>query len=540
MHIKFPLQKSIVTIVTLFLALSPIFIAGVQSIQITASSEYNQFVHTTINSEEGNITAIDKPIFPVMINNSQLQVGQNWIITCPLEANHKYHIYCYGTWTTSQIKTTDYDVYVYNPSGSIVSSHTEAAGVIEQVYSEGSNLFTPEQTGTYTFTIKNDARESQDAQQATFMIIENIECNQWYSIPIQGKTSDSFSTIETSRAYEFVTNASNMEIYITVPNTLDTYESRLFLMNDGSGPIINGYPLAVESWLYGNFSGVIGGYNFDTNGSRGVNYASCEHMGDDMFLTYSPTTTGPKLYHLALIGEEGQGEVEFMIKTDFTNITLSPSLQIGKVHPSAATEISYKTNSYTIEKANLTYSIDNWATSELIPMVISNQTCNATVPGQTAGTTVEYRVDAEDVLKNSLSTTGNYSVKVQPTLTIALAKETVTVGQNITVTGALNPSDENSIVNIQFFSANDTQIISCKVLSDGSFTGTFSPQTPGNWGVLANALETKTSWTCNSSQYMVTVKEPPFYVTYALYILIGLVVASAVGGVVYFLKFRRS
>ena len=38
---------------------------------------------------------------------------------------------------------------------------------------------------------------------------------------------------------------------------------------------------------------------------------------------------------------------------------------------------------------------------------------------------------------------------------------------------------------------------------------------------------------------MVTVAPPPLYVKYSLFIIAGLVAALAIGGVVYFLKFRE-
>lgn len=529
-----------VTIIAILLALSPIFIAEAQAVQLTASQEYRQFVHTTINSGKGNITALDKPIFPVMINSTQIQIGQNWTITCPLQAGRKYQIYCYGAWTNTQTDTkTDYDSYVYDPSGQLVSTHTQAAGIIENINSQQDpNLFIPAQSGNYSFVVKNDARESQGAQQATFMIMEKIECNQWYSVPIQGKNSDGTSNPKTTWTYEFTTNASQVDVHLTIPSTLDMYEARLFLMNDGSGPTENGYPLAVESGLYGNVTGKVGGYNFDTNGSRGVAYDSCEHMGDDMFLNYTATSAGTKLYYLSLIGEEGQGNVQFMIKTNFDNITLAPAKAIGKAYTGQTTDISYKTSGYSLEEANLSYTVDNWATTEFIPMTVNNQTCTATVPGQNAGTTVKYQIDATDALKNSLSATGNYTVKTQPKLNITIAKGTVLTGQNITVSGRLTPSDGDSVVDISFMSANDAETVSCNVTASGNFTGSFGPQTAGDWSVLANSRETDTAWSCSSSQYLVTVNEAPLYVKYSLYIVIGLVAALAAGVAVYYLKFR--
>jgi hypothetical protein len=86
---------------------------------------------------------------------------------------------CYGTYINpGAVAKTDYDIYVYNPSGELESIHTEAAGLPEHL---GTTVdkpnFTPICTGNYMFVINNDARESKASEQATFMIIEYIECN---------------------------------------------------------------------------------------------------------------------------------------------------------------------------------------------------------------------------------------------------------------------------------------------------------------------------------------------------------------------------
>jgi hypothetical protein len=530
-------HKTAITIIAIIIALTPLIVAQTQAIQITNSQEYLQFVHTAINSSKGNITALDKPIFPIMINSGQIQIGQNWTITCPLQADHNYHIYCYGTWTNTQTEAkTDYDIYVYDPSSQLVSTHTQAAGIIENINSQNDpNFFIPAQTGNYTFIIINDPRESLGAQQATFTIVENIDCNKWYSVPIQGKNNDGTSNPQTTWTYEFVTDAPLINVYLTVPSVLDMYEARLFLMNDGSGPTENNYPLAVELNLYGNTTG---GYNFETNGSRGVVYASCPHLGDDMLLSYTATSDGTKLYYLTLIGEVGQGDVECMVKTNFDQIALEAAQPVSRVYPGRATNISYKTSGFSLQQANLSYSIDDWTTTEWIPMDISNQTCTATVPGQSAGLTVQYKIDATDILKNSLFANGSYTVKTQPKLNITIAKDTLHVGQNITITGTLTPSDADSAVDLQFMSSTETQTLTCEVSANGTFTCSFGPQTAGDWSVLAKSHETDSAWSANSSQYIVTVTEPPIYVKYSLYIVIGLVAACAAGGAVYYLKFR--
>ena len=151
---------------------------------------------------------------------------------------------------------------------------------------------------------------------------------------------------------------------------------------------------------------------------------------------------------------------------------------------------------------------------------------------------MQYRVDATDVLKNNFTATGNYTVKEQPLLNIVAVNANVTLGQNITVTGTLTPNDNSSVVKVQFFNANSTQTIDAQVYSNGTFAASFKPDISGTWGISASSPETKTTWQCDSTQLTITVNEPPIYVKYSLYIIIGLVVACAVGGAVWFLRFR--
>lgn len=214
------------------------------SLQLTTTTEYTSNVHVYMNSIQGNCTYVDKPMFPIQFNNSQIPVGGNWTIFCPLQANHNYHIYCYGQWvnTSAQAKT-DYDFYVYDPQGGLVSSHTESAGFPPHLGTTTDDpLFTPTQSGNYSFVIKNSLN-SQGAQQATFMIIENLATDQWQTCYLEGR-EDNNGSIYTSWAYEFVTNASYVQLSVQVPSTLDVYEARLYLMSNANSSTLNGYPLA--------------------------------------------------------------------------------------------------------------------------------------------------------------------------------------------------------------------------------------------------------------------------------------------------------
>jgi hypothetical protein len=532
-------HKTVATTILLFLIISPFFIAEASSLQLTATEEYLRYVHPNITAS-GNSTHLDKPIFPVIINSGDIQIGQNWTIICPLQAGHNYHVYCYGSWVNfSSAAKTDYDIYVFGPSGNLESSHTEAAGLPEHLGSTANDaFFTPQQTGNYSFVIKNDERQSQGSEPATFMVIENLECDRWYSSPVEGQADDNTSNLHTKWAYEFMTNESQIELYVKVPSTLDMYEARLYLMNNPSSLEINSVPLPWEPGLDGKQSGATGGYNFESDGNRGVAYASCEYMGQTMYLNYTSTMTGMKLYHLVLIGEQGSGNVEFMLKTKFGNTILSPLTHPARILPNQPVPIAYISENASLQTAKLSYSTNDWASASVINMEISNRTCNTTIPGQTTGSVVQYRVDVNDSLNNAMTATGNYSVKEQPTLNFIAAEEVIVLGENVTFTGILTPSNKESTVMIDVFSASSTETLTCRVLSDGTFSASFQPSTSGNWSAVANSPETQTSWRCDSAQLLITVKEPPIYIKYSTYIIIVLAAVSAAGGAIWFLKFR--
>ena len=357
------------------------------------------------------------------LTDSQIPIGENWTIICPLQAGLNYHIYFYGAYinTSDTGALTDYNVYVYDPQGNLESSHTQSAGLPEHLGTTVNDpLFTPTQTGNYSFVINNNPVDSQGAQEATFMIIQDLQCDQWYTSYVEG-TNDGYATFYTNWAYEFETNASYVQLFINVPDTLDMYEARLYLMNTAASPTLDNFPLAWEPGLYGNLSGSVGGYNFEPNAYRGVAYASCESMGQSMFLNYTSPNTGPNLYQLVLIGEAGSGNIQLMMKDNFENASLIPSPIT--VFPDTPTEITYTSNnpSTILETAQLSYTTNNWTNTNTVNMDISNQTCNATIPGQPAGTLVQYQINATDILKNNLYASGNYTVEnasLTPLITI--------------------------------------------------------------------------------------------------------------------------
>ena len=172
-------------------------------------------------------------------------------------------------------------------------------------------------------------------------------------------------------------------------------------------------------------------------------------------------------------------------------------------------------------------------------MAISNQTCNATIPGQIAGSLVQYMVNATDVQKNCMKASGDYSVKNQLILNITADKEEVRLGENITINGYLTPNYNDTAVEIRFSSSNSTQLINSTISNDDCFVASFKPNTSGSWVVVATSPETQTAYRCDSQQLKITVIEPPIYIKYSLFIIMGIAAAVAASAIVYFLKFRE-
>jgi hypothetical protein len=511
------------------------------NLRVDAQSEVppedERYVHT---DWLGNSTYVEKPMFPVYLNESQVPIGKNWTVICPLQEGHSYHVYCYGAWVhTGDEPKTDYDIYVYNPEGELESTHTEAAGLPEHLGTTVDDpYFVPASSGNYTFMIVNDARESNGAEQATFMVIENVECDRWYTHAVSGKIG-STPAFNTSWAYEFMTASSRIELWVRVPDTLDMYEARLYLMSNAESLTVNNVSLPWEMGLYGNLS-TVGGYNLESEEYRGVAYASCEFNGQDMFLNYTLASQRENVYHLVLMGEVGEGSIEFLVKTNFGG-ALTPLTSPQRVTPTNETVIAYATNTTRLENATLRYTIDNWKNITNVAMAVSNMTCNATIPRLQAGSLVEYTVQATDAIKNQLSAAGNFTVKYPSAITDFNATQMkVTRGENITATGTLSAEAAGAPVTVTFMSVNSTETVTCTALGNGTFTASFQPEDTGEWLVQASFAGNSSVYECESETVMVTVEEPSFFAVYGVFIGGGVGGGlAAVGAVVYVKKYRE-
>jgi len=525
---KYTLQLSKKLAISVVLSLLTFSLIGTQILVGAADlSDKEEYVHDFFNTPPyGNWTLIEKPMFPLYFNQSQIPIGSNWTVISPLAANHTYHAYFYGKWIDrGSTPKTDYDIYVYNPLGELENYRTESAGLPEHLGTTVDRpFFVPRYSGNYSFVLRNDPKESNASQQATFMLIENLETNKWQKTYIEGKQNDT-PIFNTSRAFEFATESQHIEVWIRVPETLDMYEARLYLMANpkaGMGETLNDLPLAWEPGLYGEIRQPYGGYNLESKEYRGNAYASCEFYGQDMLMNYTSPVKSKSLYHLAFIGEKGSGKIDFLVKTEFGKAALRPVDLPSRVYPNNETALTFASNSTDLKYAALDYSVYNWANYTALNMhLTNNRTCTTKIPGQAAGTTVEYKVQATDVLENILTYNGSYTVKYGSQLNITLKTKAIPIGDNITLTGLTTPPNENLAINLVFTSTNTTfeQIVYTQ--NNGTFTASFRPTTQGNWIVQAVFGGNNMLYESSTTPIRFKVDPPPFLTLYGAYIYAG-------------------
>jgi len=483
------------------------------------------------NPVSGNITLMETPVNPVRIDGGQIGIGDLWTYIYHLRGGHRYHVYLLGDWANPAEHRTDYDIFVFEISSNrakSVSSHTESAGLPEQVSNDGyGRYFTPSRTGTYYFTVVNDPTESSAAEAGTLMVIERIELNRWYSRPMHGKVNER-PVKTTTWAYEFNTSADRIRVYLDVPDALDMYEARLYIMANpgvGTGQLINGVPVAWEPGLQGEQSGVYGGFNLDPQGFRHVDaMASCEHSGEDMVINYEPPVSGNLLYHLALIAEYSSGTVDFIIQTDFDPPELQP------VDPPSIVEAGEQTvltasivDETALNEVSLSYSVDGGSIWRKRTVEGEDGNFKGTVPAFPGGTVVDYIFEAVDEMGNIGEVRGSYEVISSSTLELLLEEDAITGGDSVRAYGRLNhPGKE---VEIQYRNGGEVYNFTATTDGSGGFRQDFTPEATGEWEVSARfsgdydshpadaetlnftVTSMQTSLTCTLSEYEIELGE---------------------------------
>jgi len=496
-------------------------------------------------------THLDKPGVPVSIRFGEVPPGSDWTYESYLVKDSKYHIYCIGEWCNLTDPDTDYDILVYDEEGSLVSTHTQSAGLPEQVSNdERKRYFVPMATGQYSFRIMNDALESQNSKNATFMIIQHIETNTEYTRLMTGRDSNNNPQRYTNWAYEFNVSADAFEVYVDVPPTLDMYEVRIYPMANEDkeiGETIHGVLVPSEPLLYGELMDGFGGFNISCEGYRASDsFASCEYLGQDMTLSHDNENN--TLYHLVLIAEHGSGTVGFYVKTDFEppDLHLKDPQTQGYILEQTPITVSMDDES-PIKSFYIKYTDDGGETWRFMNMThVSGDIYSATLPSFSLGKQVAYTVVAIDEVDNRKEVEWSFSVvKDRPdetTITCTLDKQRIKQNGALHVTGYVTPKVGGIQVKIRFVSSTASHTEMAETGSDGVFSCSFNPSEAGKWGVLAE-VEGGTSFAFSQSAlqelevtsltpldrvlgiflgFPTMMREPPF-----LYVLYGVVSLGA-------------
>jgi hypothetical protein len=480
-------------------------------------------------------THLEKTGVPVKIGFEEIPLGSDWTYECMLISDYKYHIYCIGNWTDLENPDTDYDIYVYDEDANLLSTHTESAGLPEQVSNDvDQRYFSPAETGFYSFRVRNDAMESQNSRNATFLIIQHLEHNTVYRKNMMGRDNYDNPVLKTSIAYEFNASADLFEIYVKVPSTLDMYEARIYPMtnlDEGIGDTINGALIPWDPGLHGELQGettkgkiiqlnngsygelvvvgpkkddmtpydpdehgeieyAVGGFNTEAEGYRPSDaFASCESLGQDMVLLYN--NSGNTLYHLVLIAEHGSGKVSFYVKTDFD----PPNLQLvdppTEAYSDELTPISISVKDESLLKSLYVKFTDddgeNWSYKNMTQD--SGNVYGALLPYFSEGDQVEYTVVAVDEVDNRAEVDGGFQVlKERPeptTINCHVDNQEVKQNREMKVTGEVTPKREGITVTLRFVSSTTSHTEMTETDPSGVFSCSFKPPEAGTWSLLA-------------------------------------------------------
>jgi hypothetical protein len=427
--------------------------------------------------------------------------------TYMLEAGNRYHVFLVGDWITNSSLATDYDIWVYNKNG-LLSRHTESAGRPEQVGNDAKNqYFVPSETGDYTFRIINDLEDSDDDKSAVFMVIQHIEMNRRYSLELIGKyNSDDEYTSKAYHAFEFDTASQNFELFVNVPDSdpsknylgLDMYEARVYPMANPAAQVgyyIRGIGVPTGEMLTYMYdlivpTGSYGGYNYIyEKGFRFPEWtASCERNGYDMRVTFgAPLHNETELvledrtvfYYLVLMAEYDQGTIQFYLKTDANNptVTLVDPGVLGYTDDRTKIEASVNSNN-PLDSVWVNYTTDDWATQSRVDMVKDGDVHRGYIPKQTLNKVVKYRVYAMDEIENQGSASGSFEVKERVTPELTVDRISLYGGESIAFFGSSNVANKNHVLRIQGATNKD---ITVATDTAGAFEYTYKPPVTGSY-----------------------------------------------------------
>jgi len=461
-------------------------------------------------------STVNKPVDPVFINTGNdsisIPVGESWDFIYNLKSGHRYHIFLVGDWIhNASSPMTDYDVYTYKPSGAPFSSHTESAGLPEQVSTdENHHYFVPEQTGEYTFRIVNDERDSENAETAILMVTEHIDVNTEYSQFLEGRDSGDNEVLYSGWAFEFNTSAPEIRIFVDVPSLLDMYEARLFAM--AKPDTDTGYSLYGIGVPFGNFftgfSGDYGGFNTYSQGDRNIEAMdSGEYSGQDLEFMYDSPNLSENasdiFYYLVLIAEHGQGTVDFVVQTDFEPpiISLDPP-EVGVEGESSEITVTIEDDT-ELDEVWIEYSTDEGETWRTKDLSEKGDGYRCELGSLFAGEYLDFTIYAEDAFGNIGSIESGFQVKRITSLECFITNKNLYGDERAMVTGSSNL--DAALIELEFTSGEMVENYQIRTDENGAFGFTFAPPLLGEWSFQAQFEGSETEFPASSKRINFTV-----------------------------------
>jgi hypothetical protein len=481
-------------------------------------------------------STILKPVNPILINvdgddsyiekeSIGIPLGDigSWTFLYDLEEGKRYHIYLIGDWISNATEPeTDYDILITYPDGTSWWN-TESAGIPEQITNdENHQFFVPPSTGIYRFKILNDERDSTNTEAAIFMLLEHIDENTWYSCSLEGRDESTDEEVLFSGwGYEFNTAAPRIRVFVSVPDFLDMYEVRLYMMTNQEaekGYQIDGIGVPTGDLLL-SFSGEYGGYSTFAIGDRNIEAMdSCEASGRDMEFVFDtpnmPNGTSDIFYYVSLIAEHGIGAVEFYIQTDFNSpeITLIDSQEFG--FESKKTTITASVlDEGEVQRVWVEHEVDGEGGEE-IELAFDGEYWIESFPFFEAGDLVEYEVHATDVFGNENVLDSELKIKREASIVCTLVDSNLIGNEIAEVKGS--SSLKATPLMITFTNGASSSSYDIVTDSDGNFEFEFTPDTLGQWTVYTEFEGDDETFNSQSDPVTFTRKSIPTQITNSL------------------------
>ena len=486
-------------------------------------------------------SVVKKPVDPVFINfllgeNNQnpiyspageedgsldIDIGEWWRLDYFLEGGKKYHVFLVGDWILNETEPqTDYDIKTTFPDGTSLWN-TESAGLPEQVANDDEHqYFVPPMTGTYSFEILNDDRDSKASEPAIFVLIEHIDVNTRYSQGLEGRDSEDNEVLFSGWAYEFNTPAPKIRVFVDVPDSLDMYEVRLYMMANPDADVgynINGLGVPY-GYLFEEFSGEYGGFSSSCKGDRNIDAMdSGETSGRDMEFVFDTPNAGNGtsdiFYFLAVIAEREVGTVEFYVQTDFDPPVITPIEPPIYGYEGEKTEIKASiTDEGRIERAWVEYRLGDVV--EDIDLTFDGENWIGYLPFFEGGDFVEYEVSAMDEFGSTSSVESEFLVKREVSIMLNMYQTSLIGHEKAEIHG--RSSLETTPLTLTFMNGAINKTYEITTDEDGNFDFTFTPDQLGLWTCQASYVGSDITFPTLSDTISFTLESRPTQITSSL------------------------